>query len=188
MHALSKDNTRERILHSAEELFSNQGFANTSLRAITAEAGANLASVNYYFHSKEALFREVVARRLGPINQERLRRLEAAEAAAGAVALGPGQDGGLHLAPELGQRVDVAAQAATSPCHSSSAEELPQQPLPGECDKCQFCQMLSATALLPLQEMTILSGRSVYAAHPVDHFYSFRPGELQRPPSRLTPA
>jgi hypothetical protein len=92
------------------------------------------------------------------------------------------------LLPCLHDNDDVAAQAATSPCHSSSAEELPQQPLPGECDKCQFCQMLSATALLPLQEMTILSGRSVYAAHPVDHFYSFRPGELQRPPSRLTPA
>ena len=75
--------TRERLLDAAERLFAREGIAETSLRHITAEADANLASVNYHFGSKEALFREVVARRLGPISAERLRRLDAIEAAAG---------------------------------------------------------------------------------------------------------
>jgi len=71
--------TRDRLLNAAEHLFATVGIAETSLRAITAEAGANLASVNYHFGSKEALFQAVIARRLGPINQERLRLLAEAE-------------------------------------------------------------------------------------------------------------
>ncbi len=71
--------TRTRLLDVAEQLFAERGIDATSLRAITATAGANLASVNYHFGSKDALFREVVARRLGPINAERLRLLEEAK-------------------------------------------------------------------------------------------------------------
>ena len=74
--------TRDRILDAAEELFAEQGFA-TSLRAITASAGVNLASVNYHFGSKEALIREVFHRRLGPLNAERVGLLDRLEAAAG---------------------------------------------------------------------------------------------------------
>lgn len=75
--------TRQRLLDAAEHLFATTGIAETSLRAITAEAGANLASVNYHFGSKEALFQAVIARRLGPINEERLRLLTAVEAEGG---------------------------------------------------------------------------------------------------------
>ena len=39
--------TRERILAAAEQLFGEQGFAATSLRAVTSAAGVNLAAVNY---------------------------------------------------------------------------------------------------------------------------------------------
>lgn len=70
--------TRMRLLDAAEQLFAERGIDATSLRAITAAAGANLASVNYHFGSKDALFREVVARRIGPINAERLRLLDEA--------------------------------------------------------------------------------------------------------------
>ena len=38
--------TKDSILDSAEALFASNGFANTSLRMITAQAGVNLASVN----------------------------------------------------------------------------------------------------------------------------------------------
>jgi len=76
-------NTQERLLDAAEHLFATEGIAETSLRAITAEADANIASVNYHFGSKEALFQAVIARRLGPINDERLELLAAAEANAG---------------------------------------------------------------------------------------------------------
>ena len=73
--------TRERILGAAEELFAEQGFS-TSLRRITASAGVNLAAVNYHFGSKDELIREVFARRLGPLNAERLRLLDEVEAGA----------------------------------------------------------------------------------------------------------
>jgi AcrR family transcriptional regulator len=75
--------TKTRILDAAEKLFSEHGFAGTSVRAITAEANVNLAAVHYHFGSKEAVIRAVFARRLNPLNEERLERLDAAEAKAG---------------------------------------------------------------------------------------------------------
>ncbi|MCX7604602.1 MAG: TetR family transcriptional regulator [Bryobacteraceae bacterium] len=71
--------TRERILDAAERLFAEHGFAGTSLRDITAEAGVNLAAVNYHFGSKDELFLAVVIRRLEPVNRRRLEMLEQAE-------------------------------------------------------------------------------------------------------------
>ena len=50
----SKD-TKERILDAAERLFAAHGFAGTSLRAVTKEAGVNLAAVHYHFGTKEDL-------------------------------------------------------------------------------------------------------------------------------------
>lgn len=75
--------TKERILDAAERLFAERGFAATSLRAITAAAQVNLAAVNYHFHSKEALLQAVYARRIVPVNQERLKLLRAVVARAG---------------------------------------------------------------------------------------------------------
>ncbi len=75
--------TRERILDAAERLFAEHGFAATSHRQITAEAGVNLAAVNYHFGSKEELFLEVVRRRLEPVNRRRLEMLEEAERRSG---------------------------------------------------------------------------------------------------------
>jgi AcrR family transcriptional regulator len=76
-------NTKDRILDSAERLFARDGFEATSLRAITAEAGVNLAAVNYHFQSKEALVQAVIGRRMGPVNASRLALLDGYEAAAG---------------------------------------------------------------------------------------------------------
>jgi AcrR family transcriptional regulator len=71
--------TQDRLLNAAEKLFAEHGISETSLRAITTEAQANLAAVNYHFHSKEGLIKAVFARRLEPINQQRLDLLNAAE-------------------------------------------------------------------------------------------------------------
>jgi AcrR family transcriptional regulator len=79
--------TRERILDAAERLFAEYGFAGTSHRQITAEAGVNLAAVNYHFGSKEELFLHVVQRRLAPVNERRLEMLEEAEQRAGGARL-----------------------------------------------------------------------------------------------------
>jgi len=68
--------TKTALLDAAEQLFARDGIAESSLRAITTEAGANLASVNYHFGSKEGLVRAVFARRLGPLNGRRLESLE----------------------------------------------------------------------------------------------------------------
>jgi len=68
--------TKEKLLDAAEVLFAEHGFDATSVRDITRRAEANLASVNYHFGSKEELLAAVFARRVGPINLERLELLE----------------------------------------------------------------------------------------------------------------
>lgn len=79
--------TKDRILDAAELLFSEHGFAETSLRAITNEADVNLAAVNYHFGTKDALLVAVFARRLEPINRERLERLARMRAEGGSPRL-----------------------------------------------------------------------------------------------------
>lgn len=69
--------TRGQILDAAEQLIGEQGVDRASVRSITELANANLAAVSYHFGSKDALVREVFERRLRPINQERLRLLDA---------------------------------------------------------------------------------------------------------------
>ncbi len=67
--------TRERILSAAEKLFAKNGFNPTSVRAITAEAGVNLAAIHYYFGGKENLIVELLGRGIRAINTERYRLL-----------------------------------------------------------------------------------------------------------------
>ena len=50
------------------------------MRDITAEAGVNLASVNYHFGSKDALLFEIFKRRTAELNRERARLLHEANA------------------------------------------------------------------------------------------------------------
>jgi AcrR family transcriptional regulator len=71
--------TKDRILDAAERLFAEKGFAQTSLRDITAEAGVNLAAVNYHFQSKDHLIGAVFERRVGPLNERRLALLDQLE-------------------------------------------------------------------------------------------------------------
>jgi AcrR family transcriptional regulator len=71
--------TRTRILDAAEELFMLHGFEATSMRQLTAKAGANLAAVNYHFGSKSSLVEAVFRRRLDPMNSARIAELERLE-------------------------------------------------------------------------------------------------------------
>ncbi|WP_256647007.1 TetR/AcrR family transcriptional regulator [Thermomonas paludicola] len=70
--------TKDRILHAAEELFAQQGFASTSLRQVTSRADVNIAAVNYHFGSKDNLVNEVFRRRMDEMSQRRLDALHAA--------------------------------------------------------------------------------------------------------------
>jgi AcrR family transcriptional regulator len=72
---MAQPDTKDRILDAAERLFSDQGIRGVSLRAITGAAEANLAAVNYHFGSKDELIKAVLARRIVPVNETRLRRL-----------------------------------------------------------------------------------------------------------------
>jgi AcrR family transcriptional regulator len=79
----SGQRARTRILDTAEALFAGAGPAAVTLRSIAAAADVNVAAVNYYFGSKEKLFEEMFLRRIVPLNEERLTRLEACTEAAG---------------------------------------------------------------------------------------------------------
>ncbi len=75
--------TKTHILDTAERLFAEQGFGATSLRNVITKARVNLAAVHYHFGSRDELIRAVLSRRIGPLNEERLRLLGAVEARAG---------------------------------------------------------------------------------------------------------
>ncbi|MDI3383618.1 TetR family transcriptional regulator [Xenophilus aerolatus] len=66
---------RERILVAAELLFARQGVDKTSTREITNDAGVNVALVNYYFRSKEALAEEIFMRLAQRVTVLRLAEL-----------------------------------------------------------------------------------------------------------------
>ncbi|HPN84106.1 MAG TPA: TetR/AcrR family transcriptional regulator [Victivallales bacterium] len=53
--------TKDKILLEASREFAEKGFAGARIRDICQIAGVNLASVNYHFSSKEALYKEVFA-------------------------------------------------------------------------------------------------------------------------------
>jgi AcrR family transcriptional regulator len=70
---------KDRILEVAERLFAEQGLEAVSLRTVTAEAGVNIAAVNYYFGSKAALLQAMTQRFFLSVNTEQLQRLEGLE-------------------------------------------------------------------------------------------------------------
>ncbi len=80
---MSEISTKERILDVSEQLFAERGIKETSLRDITGAVGVNSAAVNYHFNSKDGLIREVITRRLTPLNEKRLRLLDSCESAGG---------------------------------------------------------------------------------------------------------
>jgi AcrR family transcriptional regulator len=67
---MAQKDTAERIIDAAEALFSEKGFAETSLRNITTKANVNLAAVNYHFGSKKSLIQAVFARYLTPFSEQ----------------------------------------------------------------------------------------------------------------------
>ena len=73
---------RERILDAAEHAFDEYGFAGASLRHMVREARVNLATVYYYFGSKQGLMEAVLKRRFGPLREHQLEQLRQALRAA----------------------------------------------------------------------------------------------------------
>jgi len=59
----TKPDKKDQILAAAEKLFALHGYDSASVRDICQEAEVNVAMVNYYFGTKEGLFREMVAQK-----------------------------------------------------------------------------------------------------------------------------
>jgi AcrR family transcriptional regulator len=75
--------TKDRILDTAERLFAERGLEATSIRDITMAAAVNLGAINYHFGTKQKLIEAVFNRRIEPLNQRRLARLDEAERKSG---------------------------------------------------------------------------------------------------------
>lgn len=72
-----KNQRKNRILDSAEEMFSLRGFHGVTLRQIAAAANVDVALANYHFGRKRALFDAVLLRRVDIVNTARYDALEA---------------------------------------------------------------------------------------------------------------
>lgn len=51
---------KERLIEVAGTIFGEKGFRAATVREITAQAGANVAAINYYFRDKEELYAETL--------------------------------------------------------------------------------------------------------------------------------
>ena len=67
--------TPERILQSAERLFSERGIDGVSLREITTDSGVNSAALHYHFGSKIAVLEKIFELRAKPIAERRIQLL-----------------------------------------------------------------------------------------------------------------
>jgi AcrR family transcriptional regulator len=68
--------TRARIIAAALQVFAARGFDAATVKEITDVAGANVASVNYYFRSKDDLLVHVLETSLRAVNEARLAAIE----------------------------------------------------------------------------------------------------------------
>lgn len=75
--AAVKADPKEEIIAAADEILAKAGANAATVRAITALAGVNTASINYHFGSRDGLFVVVCGRRMQPANQGILRTLQA---------------------------------------------------------------------------------------------------------------
>ncbi len=71
------ESARERILATAIEFIEREGTAKATTRAIAAMAGVNVAAINYYFGSKDALIKAVLSQTFGHAMEDLQAFLEA---------------------------------------------------------------------------------------------------------------
>src|SRR6478736_2497109 len=74
--------TGNKLIATAERLFAEKGYHGVSVREITAEAGVNLAAVNYHYSDKQSLYLEILGCRLRQLSRIRQDRLAEAESRA----------------------------------------------------------------------------------------------------------
>jgi AcrR family transcriptional regulator len=77
-----RQETQDRILDAAERLFAERGVDAVSVRSVLAAAGVNVSLAHYHFGGRDGLIEALLRSRLGPITEERRRRLAALAPAA----------------------------------------------------------------------------------------------------------
>lgn len=108
--------SKSRILDTALALFSVKGVDKVSLRELTAQAGVNIAAVNYHFGGKEALVEAVFEALAREVNGVRVAELEALLAQADAQGAAPDPDHIVrifvspYIGPESGSKGGLLAQ------------------------------------------------------------------------------
>lgn len=100
--------TRERILNTAQRLFAEKGFGKVSLRELTTAADTNLAAVNYYFGSKDQLLAALIRRAAKVVHRQRMVLLDEALAADGDVRTRATRILHALLAPAIGSSSEHA--------------------------------------------------------------------------------
>jgi AcrR family transcriptional regulator len=65
MSSVTEISTEEKIKDAARKIFTKKGFLATTIRDIATEADINIASINYYFRSKEKLFEFIMDETIG---------------------------------------------------------------------------------------------------------------------------
>jgi AcrR family transcriptional regulator len=83
--AATGDSPKERILEGGLKIFAERGFQAATLRDITDRVGVNIAAVNYYYGSKDALIRAVLTRYVRPIVDARWQALDELEQRGGRI-------------------------------------------------------------------------------------------------------
>lgn len=81
------DETRERILNHAEELFARNGYNGSSMRDVARAAQLQTAAIGYHYPSKEELFDTVIRRRAAVMTEWRQRVLQQMRGRQGAAAI-----------------------------------------------------------------------------------------------------
>lgn len=72
------EHRRDKLLDVSELLFARWGYTGVSVRDVTDLADMRLASVTYYFGSKQNLYLEVLRRRAKPLSEARMAAMEVA--------------------------------------------------------------------------------------------------------------
>jgi AcrR family transcriptional regulator len=120
--------TQRKFLRATEQLFRRNGYAATTIRDIARKAAVNLGTLQHYWGSKPAVFRELFERSFRPLRDEFLERLEGIAAAAGdggrpdpVAVLGALVDasflstGGAGTRASMAQRRELFGRALTDP-------------------------------------------------------------------------
>ena len=79
--------TRRRLIEATADALARSGPSGVSMRAITAEAGANVAAVKYHFGSRESLIAAVLADATRHVSRAQAERFDALETRADSVPL-----------------------------------------------------------------------------------------------------